>query len=366
MKILVAPDKFKGSLTAEQVCHAVELALINKAGSELDIIKQPLADGGDGTLEVLRSMESWQTHNIETIDPLDRKITARYLSHQDEVFIELAEASGITKLSTSELDVMNTTTIGTGFILNHVLGQGFKKIILGLGGSCTTDMGLGIAYAIDYKFLDHMGSEVIPCGGTLSQIMKIVAPATKPDFDLTILCDIDNPLYGPKGAAYIFGPQKGANPTQVIELDQGLRHISKIMTTQLGRDISTLRGGGSAGGIAAGLTALFPNAKLCSGFDYLGEKLDLPSKVKSADLVISGEGKLDHTSLNGKLIGKLSELCIQHEVPLDIVCGVSSLMKKELIQHHIRHVYQVIDMAQDPKDAMENAKQYIESITFKS
>ncbi len=364
MNVLIAPDKFKGSLTADQVCNAIEVALKNSA-TTLHITKQPLADGGDGTLDVLLSIENWQTHTIQTQDPLGRKVTARYLSHNEEVFIELAEASGITRLHSSELDVMTATTIGTGIIFKHALDQGMKKIILGLGGSCTTEMGLGIAYALGFQFLDKNGDEIIPSGGKLLDIAQINPPITSQPFELTILCDIENPLYGPQGAAYVFGPQKGASAEQVITLDKGLKHISDLIKSQLSKDISTTKGGGSAGGIAAGLMGLIPNTKLMSGFDYLSHKLNLSNKVQQADLVISGEGKLDQTSLNGKLIGRLSILCKQNNVPLDIICGISSLDQEDQQKHAIRNIYQVANEAKTQEDAIKHALQYIESMEIK-
>ena len=360
MNILIACDKFKGSLDAQRVCNAIARG-IRKSNPTAPITKMPIADGGDGTMHLLRDVLSLKVTTMDTLDPLNRPIRANYYTSDDTAFIELAEASGIARLDTSELNPLITHNTGTGLMIKDALDNGYSQIVLGIGGSCTTEAGLSIAHQLGYTFLDHEGSGIVPTGGNLRQIVTIVAPKDKMTFDLTILRDVDNPLYGSNGAAHVYGPQKGANEQQVEHLDQGLQHIAQLIKSALDKDISTLKGGGAAGGIAAGLYGLCV-AEIISGFDYLSNLFDLKTKIKAADLIITGEGRLDSQSLQGKVIGSIAQICTKYQKPLVAVVGSNQLTQSEISQSGITQIYTIMDRATDLDDAMMKTEQYLEDI----
>ncbi len=361
MKILIACDKFKGSMNANQVCRSIEKGILATYSNAV-CVTQPLADGGDGTLQILQNHFKFDNVTLNTIDPLNRKIDARYLSRDKTALIELAEASGITLLHKTELDVLSANSVGTGLLMHHALEQGHQKIMLALGGSCTNDVGLGIAYALGFQFLNTENISIIPCGANLIAIKKIIAPKAIPPFQLTILTDVDNPLYGPNGAAHTFGTQKGANQDEVILLDNGVKHIAELIQKSFGKKINNLKGGGAAGGIAAGLFGLLHNVEIKNGFDFIAEKLVLEEKIKEADYVITGEGKLDATSLNGKIVGKLLEMCKKYEKPLIVVAGSQDLKKEQLDSLGFYVADSILNYAKDLKDAMEHGERYLEEI----
>lgn len=358
MQILIACDKFKGSLTAVEVCESIADAL-TKRSKKYKCSAIPLADGGDGTMRLLQKSLNLQENRINTIDPLGREIDAQYYTLDTTAYIELAEISGILRLKPTELNPLITTTIGTGYVLKEAVKSGCDTIVLALGGSCTNDAGLGIAYALGYDFLDRDGKPLIPTGGNLREKVKIITPADEQRFNLTLLCDVTNPMYGPHGAAHMYAEQKGADSEQINILDEGLRHVSQLIKAQIGKDISEVKGGGAAGGIAAGLVALL-DAQVLSGFEYYSHLIGLEKLVQKADLVLTGEGLLDDQSLQGKVVGEISKLCAKHQKPLITIVGNNRLPQRELYTFHA--IYSIMDRAQNLEDAMQNAKQYLEDI----
>lgn len=361
MKILIAPDKFKGSITAQEVCKALAHNISSKQANT-EVTLQALADGGDGTLEILKSTSHYDSIEVKTSDPLNRSISTNYLSNGHTAFIELAQASGIVRLKASELDVLETTTVGTGTLFLDALEKKHKHFVLALGGSCTNDMGIGIAHALGFRFLDKEKNELKPCGANLFNIFHISSPKTSLQIPLTILCDIDNPLYGENGAAYVFARQKGANDKIIEFLDKGMQHLSNIITNYSGKTISEIKGGGSAGGIAAGLYGLLPSVTIKSGFEFIADQTQLEEKINAADLVITGEGQLDHSSLQGKLIGHMITLCKHYNKPLIVVAGKNQLSKEEFTRAGIKAVFDVYSQASSKQDAIENATQYLQSL----
>ncbi len=362
MNILIASDKFKGSLSAQAVCQSIAEG-IHLKNENIELIIQPMADGGDGTMQLLKELLGLEVITANTVDPLGRAISANYYSDGITAYIELAEASGITRLRTDELNVLDATTIGTGVLIDDAIRNGCKEIVLGLGGSCTNDAGLGIAHILGYKFLDKTNSEIIPCGANLLEIERITAKQSIGTCKLTLLCDVKNPLYGMNGAAFVYARQKGADDMQIEYLDKGLRHVSDLILDTCGLDISHIEGGGAAGGIAAGLIGLF-QAKSLSGFDYLKEITGLEEKIRNADIVLSGEGKLDRQSLQGKVVGQILELCNDLGKNLIVIAGDSDLDDKEFIDSGIAEIYTVMDKAKDLTDAMTNTDKYLKMIGF--
>ncbi len=364
-KILIACDKFKGSVTALEVCQAIESGL-NERGKDITTQLLPLADGGDGTLAALESVLNLNFVRVNTIDPLGRKISARYLLDSEPdlstAYIELAEASGITRLTTEELNILNTTTIGTGLLIKDAIANNHQEIVLCLGGSCTNDVGLGILHALGYTFLDVAGCSIIPSGGVLDKIQTIILPSAAIDTQINILYDVKNPLYGKEGAAQVYGPQKGASVEDIYYLDKGMRHMSKLIEEKTGKRISELEGAGAAGGVTAGLYGLLKNVKLIKGFDYISKKLDLEKAIIESDVVITGEGQLDRSSLQGKVVSEVAKFCYKHQTKIIAVVGRNNLSQKEMAEHNLSNCLAIMDYAQSMSEAKERAIYYLSQI----
>lgn len=358
MKILIAPDKFKGSLSADEVIDAIASG-IRQVRPDATIVKHPMADGGDGSLAVFQTSLSLLTETIATVDPLGRPITATYLRNDEQAFIELASASGLVLLDKQELNPLHTSTYGTGLMIRHAIELGVQQVYLFLGGSATNDMGLGIAQALGVRIYDEAGELLVPNGGKLLDISNF---AKTNDFtagiEFKLLCDVNNPTHGPNGAAHIYAGQKGATPDQILSLDQGLKQLCQIVHRQYGISVDDLPGGGAAGGVGAGLFALF-GAQLCPGFQTISELTGLEEKLKEADVIISGEGKLDGQSLAGKVVDGVAALCRQHEKPLYLFAGAIDLSREELLALKIVEMHTIMERANDLEDAMRNGAAYL-------
>lgn len=358
-KVLIASDKYKGSMSAYEVCSCLRQA-ISMCNSTLKIDTLPLADGGDGTLDVLQDCLDLRQIDVPTQDPLGRPISSYYLSHKDTAYIELAQASGIRLLQPAEYNIFKTNTIGTGILMQHAIMHGHSQIVLSIGGSCSNDMGFGILHALGFSFCDANGNTLLPCGENLWDIESILSPESFLPIELTILCDVSNPLYGNNGAAYVYGPQKGATNAQVEVLDSAMHKIAVMIVRRNAKDISSLVGGGAAGGVAAGLYGLLAKVTLQSGFDYLSNVLDLEKHIASADLVISGEGKLDDQSFEGKVVGKMRALCEKYNKPLLLVVGASDVNPELLgTMGGVERVYAMLDHARDVQDSMEHGPRFL-------
>lgn len=360
IKILLACDKFKGSISAIEVCNAVRSGM-KRHYPHAEYLSHPMADGGDGSLAILKEHLGSELTTIDTIDPLSRNIKASYLIHEDSAYIELAEASGIALLKEAEKNVMITSTHGTGRLILDAITKGVQHVVLLLGGSCTNDAGLGIAHALGFKFYDATDSEINPKGQDLIKIKRIEKPKKDLGVSFELYCDVTNPFYGPHGAAYIYGRQKGANDVQIDLLDKGLQNIHNIIKTTYQIDLQNVPGSGSAGGIGGGLHALL-SAKISKGFDQLSKLTQLEEKIKNADIIITGEGRLDLQSLDGKVIGKMAHLCRHYNKKLIAVVGMNELTIEVLKAQNIEQVLAVMDYAKNAEDAMYNAKSYLESM----
>ncbi len=365
MKILIAPDKFKGSLSAKEVCIAIGNGL-KKNNPTIETIYHPMADGGDGSLEIISKQLALAKHFVKTVDPIGREISTHYFTSSDAAFIEVASASGLVLLSPKKRNPLLTSTLGTGKMIVDAFSKGFKKIYLFLGGSATNDAGMGIATALGFQFLDEHKNELFPIGANLSKVKSIYS---SPIFDfekieITLLCDVNNPMFGTNGAAYIYAPQKGATKEQVLLLDDGLKNISHILFKHSGKDVNKLSGSGAAGAIGAGLVALL-NAKLVKGFESIAQLTNLEKKIKSADWVISGEGRLDEQSLQGKVIHGIANLCKKHQKPFSLFVGKNELSKKQLQDLNAKHTFSILENAKNVDDAMLNGTFYLEQLANK-
>ena len=336
MKIILAPDKFKGSLTGMQFCAAAEEGIIGVIPNA-EIIKLPLADGGDGTIEILEYHLKGKRLTVKVNDPLFRQIEASYLYIDaiDTAFIEMAEASGMYLLKPEEQNCFYTTTLGTGELILDAIHKGAKTIILGIGGSATNDCGMGMATALGYKFEDEKGVLLSPIGKSLSRIHTInidnVIGALK-SIDFKVACDVTNQLYGEHGAAYVYGPQKGASKEEIEQLDEGLKNISNLFKKQFDIDVQHIKGTGAAGGMGAG-TSVFLNAKLLSGIDLVKDLIDFDTKIEGADWIVTGEGKLDSQTLSGKTISGVITSAKRQNISIAAFCGsidISDSTKEEL------------------------------------
>jgi glycerate kinase len=362
MKILLAPDKFKGSLSAEEVCKAIEKGL-NGGEKTFEIITHPMADGGDGSLAVLSAYLNLKKQAVETFDPIGREVSAAYYTSSKAAFIEVASASGLVLLNEQERNPLKTSTLGTGKMIADAISKGYQEIYLFLGGSATNDGGMGIALALGSQFLDEQKRILKPIGANLSDVKYI---ESSPDFDLekikiTLLCDVTNPLFGINGAAYVYAPQKGAKDEQVRYLDNGLSHFSNIIHQKTGIDVSNIPGSGAAGGIGAGLIGLF-GAKIEKGFDTISKLTDLEKYIQWADWVVSGEGKLDSQSLQGKVIDGVALLCKKYDKPLALFVGKNDLQPQDLHDLKAKHVFSISENAKNLEDAMLNGAVYLEEM----
>ncbi|MFK7925996.1 MAG: glycerate kinase [Bacteroidia bacterium] len=366
MNILIAPDKFKGSLSAQEVAKAIGKG-IERSAQQAQYEIQILADGGEGSLEIIAQIIDTQTVKCSVSDPLGREIEAKYLISGEEAYIEIAEASGLVLLSVPERSALKTSTLGTGQLIRDAIQKGAKRIYLFLGGSATNDAGMGIAEALGFRFKDQAGQVISPIGANLGDICTIDAST---DFDwqaieIFCLCDVQNPLLGEQGATSVYGPQKGASQSEVEYLERGMTHLSQLLSQYAQKEIGQILGGGAAGGIAAGLFALL-NAEIQSGIETILQLSGLEAKVQQADLVISGEGKLDSQTLSGKVINGLSQLCQRHDKPLWLFVGQHDLSPAAIQAIEVEKIYSVIDVAVDIDDAMQNTAQILEKLAFEA
>ncbi len=301
MKVTLAFDSFKGSLTAADACRIAGEAIL-EVHPEAQVICAPMADGGEGTTAALLAARPGEWIPVPATGPLPSQCVdagfAWFASDQTAV-VEMASANGLTLLRRDQLNPLATSTRGTGELLCAARGHGARRILLAVGGSATVDGGMGAAHALGWRFLDRDGKELAPCGGHLESIARIVPPATTNGLPpMEVLADVTNPL---GDAARIFGPQKGATPSAVEKLARGLDNLARRWREDLGVDVASLPGGGAAGGLAAGAVAFF-GAKIVSGIETVMRETDFDASLQGADWVITGEGSFDQQSLHGKVV----------------------------------------------------------------
>lgn len=326
-KIVLIPDSFKGTLSSKQICEIVS-AEITQQFPNCEIVSIPVADGGEGSVDCFLSALGGEKITAMVSGPHLEKMESYfgYLPESSTAVIEMASCAGL-PLVENQKDPLGTTTYGVGELLLEAASHGVTKIILGLGGSCTTDGGCGAAAACGIKFYDEAGNSFIPTGETLSQIEHIDTSSLDPAIktvDIVAMCDIENPMYGPEGAAYIFAPQKGATENEVKLLDEGLIHLANVIKQDLRADVATIPGAGAAGAMGAGMVAFF-GAQLQMGIETVLDTVHFSEIIKDADLVITGEGKLDSQSLRGKVVIGVAKRAQDAGIPvISLVGGVES------------------------------------------
>lgn len=340
-KILICPDKFKSTFSAQEVANLLSLG-IEKSFPKIKTIKLPLADGGEGTAQILTQLSKGKFHTKIVTNPLFRKIKAKFgISGNGKIaFIEMAEAAGLHLLNKEEQNPFKTTTYGVGELILEAIKLGVKKIILCIGGSATNDVGVGMAAALGYKFLKKTGESFIPTGKNLSEISQIDNSNLKANFseiEFQTACDVNNPLYGKNGATHVFAQQKGAKKEDLLFLDKNLKDFSIVAELFFNKKISQEKGAGAAGGLGAG-AMFFLDSKLISGTEIVLKESKFENYLKDCDAIITGEGKFDNQSIHGKLISGIIKHAKKHEIPVNVVCGICEISKSELEKIEINQI----------------------------
>ncbi len=343
MKIIICPDSFKGSLTAVEAAEAINEG-IHSVCSGCNTIMRPLADGGEGTSATIASINEAASISVETFNAIGDKITATYytsyINGKKTALMDVAAASGLTLISPQKRDIMSATSFGTGVMLKDAFDKGCRNFIIGLGGSATCDAGTGIMKALCQDF-DYIASHI----------------------DVTVLCDVDNPLFGPDGAAYTFAPQKGASPQQVVALDNFLKQWHRETINKTGRNVAIAPGAGAAGGIGAMFMAYF-NTKAVSGIEAVLDLYGFNKEVSDADLVITGEGRIDSQTMHGKTCMGVLRRCNKYNVPI-IALGGSVEYNDKLEKAGFTAIFSILPSAMTLRQAMtpSTAKQNLTETT---
>ena len=323
-RIGIAPNAFKGSLSAGEAAGCIERGL-KKAMPGISTVKVPMADGGEGTAKAIVEATGGRWVNCSVHDPLGRKVNAAVGLTGDSrcAVIEMASASGLVLLQPEERNPLCTSTVGTGEMIRVALDRGVTQILIGIGGSATNDGGTGMARALGARFLDTHGRELPEGGGSLGRLNRIDLKGLDPRLKavkVVVACDVDNPLFGPGGAAQVYSPQKGATPLMVKSLDAGLKRLAAMIQKDLGIHVARLPGAGAAGGLGAGLVA-FLNGRMRPGVEIVIEAVELESKLTGCDLVITGEGRLDGQTVFGKAPAGVARVAGRLGVPVIAICG---------------------------------------------
>ena len=346
MRIVLAPDSFKESLTARQVCEALERGLATQLDAEF--VHVPMADGGEGTVQSLVDATGGELRTTTVTGPLGQPVEATWgiLGDRTTAVIEMAAASGLGLVPAEHRDPRRATTRGVGELLLAAWQAGSSHVVLGIGGSATNDAGAGLAQALGVRLLDDDGHELEPGGAALARLARIDASGRDPRLARTTLevaCDVTNPLCGPQGASAVYGPQKGADPDCVAELDAALAVFARVVQHDLGRRVADVPGAGAAGGLGAGLLALAPHARLRPGIDITMEHARLAEHLRGADLVITGEGRMDAQTRFGKTPIGVARAAQQAGVPVIGIAGSLGDGAELLLQEGFTAILPVLD-----------------------
>ncbi len=363
MKVVIASDSFKGSATSLDVASAIERG-IHKADESVEIIKFPVSDGGEGLIEVINSLEGYYKVEIEVNDPLFNKIKASYVRNENTAFIEMAIASGLPLVPNEKRNPLYTTTYGTGELIKHALDNGIKNLVIGIGGSATNDGGIGMLSALGAKFYDENNELIKPIGINIAKIKSFDLSNLDNNLStsqISVACDVDNPLCGINGASYIYGPQKGADQETVEYLDKSLENFSKLVN----KEKEALEpGSGAAGGLGFALKA-FLNAELTSGIELVLTAIGFEEAVAKADLVITGEGKIDGQSKRGKVPVGVAKLAKKWGVPVIALAGDIGKGTETLYDLGIDGIVSTTSRAMILEEAMKNSLTLTEDESFR-
>ncbi|QXM05136.1 glycerate kinase [Crassaminicella indica] len=366
MTIVLAPDSFKESMTAKEVCEAMERG-IKKVDANIKCIKVPMADGGEGTMQSLVDATDGKVYKVKVQGPLGREVEAEYgiLGNGEIAAIEMASASGIQLVSAKERNPMKASTFGTGQLIKACLDHPIKKLLIGIGGSATNDGGAGMIQALGGKLLDKDGIELPLGGGELGRLAKIDLSNLDTrlrDIEIEVACDVNNPLVGPKGASYVFGPQKGATEEMVKILDENLEHYGKKIKEFLGKDIMNVPGAGAAGGLGAGLMA-FLNGTLVNGIQMVVKYTKLEEKIKNADIVWTGEGSIDHQTIYGKTPLGVAQVAKKYNIPVIALAGKVGHGVEVLYENGIDAIFSIMQGVSSLEEALVDGKKNTEKVS---
>ena len=362
MKIVIAPDSYKESLSALEVATAIENGF-RDIFPTAEYVKLPVADGGEGTVEAMVAATGGCIVPVDVTGPLGERVDGFYGLSGDEqsAFIEMAAASGLERVAPSKRNPLITTSWGTGELIRHALDAGVKHIIIGIGGSATNDGGAGMVQALGAKLLGANGQPVGQGGGELANLVRIdVSELDRrlADCRIEVACDVTNPLTGEEGASAIFGPQKGATPEMIVTLDNALEHYAQVIARDLDIDVLHLAGGGAAGGMGAALYA-FCGAQLRQGIEIVTDALHLDEQVADADLVITGEGRIDSQTIHGKVPVGVARVAKRYNKPVIGIAGSLTADVGVVHDHGIDAVFSVIYTICSLEDALENASENV-------
>ncbi|TBM26949.1 glycerate kinase [Hafnia paralvei] len=362
MKIVIAPDSFKESLSAMQVAEAIEQGF-SEIFPQAEYIKLPMADGGEGTVESMVAATGGERVHVNVTGPLGQPVNGFFgwMGDGETAVIEMAAASGLHLVAPEQRNPLITTSFGTGELILAALNHGARKIILGIGGSATNDGGAGMMQALGAHFHDIDGKELHVGGAALAQLASVdlsQLDARLAQTDILVACDVDNPLCGAKGASAVFGPQKGATPERVKQLDAALQHYGEKIELATGKSVLNVAGAGAAGGMGAALFGLL-NARLQPGIEIVTEALKLADAVQGADLVITGEGRIDSQTIHGKTPVGVARVAKRYDIPVIAIAGGMTPDYSVVHQHGLDAVFSVLNRIQTLPEALEGARENV-------
>jgi len=365
VKLLFAPDSFKGTLTSADIIQALRRAAYRHLGPQIEIIEAPIADGGEGTVDALVTATGGEYRSFTVTGPLGAPVTAQYgIVFGDTAMIEMAQASGLPLVTSAQRNPLYTSSYGTGELLRAALGQGIGKIVVGLGGSATNDGGMGMLRALGARFLDAQGETLPGCGADLGRVRRIDLDGLLPEAlaaDITCICDVSNPLLGPTGATYVYGPQKGATGNMLSELENGMAHYARCLETQLGIDIASHPGCGAAGGLGGALWGIL-NAKLLPGIDVVLDTVRFDHLLDGVALVVTGEGRIDGQSVRyGKAPTGILRRCQARGIPVAILAGGMGPEAEAIFDIGQASILTAVNAPMPLAEALENAPALLES-----
>lgn len=359
MKLLFASDSFKGSLSSEQIINLLSDSA-NRIFPGCETLGVPVADGGEGTVDAVIAVTKGELRSVKVHGPLMEETQAIYgVFHEDSAIIEMAAASGLPMVPSEKRNPLHTTTCGTGELIKDALDNGYRRLSIAIGGSATNDGGMGAMRALGVRFLDKDGAELTGVGADLAKVADIdisgLHPAVK-DADITVMCDVNNPLTGPNGAAYTFGKQKGGTPEILDELELGMKQYAAVMRDRLGLDVENLAGAGAAGGLGAALCG-YLGATLKSGIETVLDLIDFDGLLEGTDLVVTGEGRIDWQSAFGKVPSGVGLRCKAKGIPAIAIVGGMGSGAENIYEFGVDSIVPTINGAMTMEEALERAQE---------
>lgn len=359
MRFLFASDSFKGTLSSEQI-----IRLLNESADRIfpgcETMGVPIADGGEGTVDAVIAVTKGEMKKVPVHGPLMEETSAVYgVFHGDSAIIEMAAASGLPMVPTEKRNPLNTTTYGTGELIKDALDAGYRKLSIAIGGSATNDGGMGAMRALGVRFLDAEGNELAGVGSDLEEVADIDVSGMDPavaEAEITVMCDVNNPLTGPDGATYTFGKQKGGTPEILDRLEAGMKNYARVIEKKLGRDVDQIAGAGAAGGLGAAL-CVFLHANLKSGIETVLDLIDFDALLEGTDLVITGEGRIDWQSAFGKVPSGIGMRCKKKGVPAVAIVGGMGNGAEKIYEFGVESIIPTINGAMDIQEALDRAEE---------